>query len=182
MQTDCWFSWKPQRELIFRWASSVQKCDLRTWRKAVKRWFHVCPSGLIQQLGLFSGRLALVDFGCVQPCCLTELLLPWFPWSSQYPFYVLLKCHDSQPVYLQLLASLFSLEVCRTNQIVWEICFGILCSLVSWVFFSLSSINSLRVRVCMGVCSSNFPNFSGVGNQKVLFCCSGLFVLRSMSR
>ena len=45
--------------------------------------------------------------------------------------------------------------------------------------FSSSSINSLRLRVCIGVWSSDFPGFSGIGNQKVLFCCSGLLAVRS---
>ena len=44
---------------------------------------------------------------------------------------------------------------------------------------SLSSFNSLRILACIGVCSSGFPGFSGVGNQNVLSCCSDLFVLRS---
>ena len=44
---------------------------------------------------------------------------------------------------------------------------------------SLSSFNSLRIRVCIGVWSSGYPGFSGVGNQNVLSCWSGLFVLRS---
>ena len=37
---------------------------------------------------------------------------------------------------------------------------------------SLSSFNSLRILVCIGVWSSGFPGFSGVGNQNVLSCCS----------
>ena len=44
---------------------------------------------------------------------------------------------------------------------------------------SLSSFNSLRILACIGMCSSGFPGFSGVGNQNVLSCCSDLFVLRS---
>ena len=48
--------------------------------------------------------------------------------------------------------------------------------------FFLSSNNFLRIFVCIGVWSSGFRGSSGVGNQKVLFCCSGLFVLRSSFR
>ena len=40
-------------------------------------------------------------------------------------------------------------------------------------FFCCSSCSSLRI----GVWSSMLPGFSGVGNQKVLFCWSGLFIL-----
>ena len=39
-------------------------------------------------------------------------------YSSQYPFCVWQKCHDSQPRYLQLLASVFWLEVCQFSEIV----------------------------------------------------------------
>ena len=43
--------------------------------------------------------------------------------------------------------------------------------------FSCSSRSSFKVRVCIGVLISALPGFSGVGNHKMLFCCSGLFVL-----
>ena len=42
--------------------------------------------------------------------------------------------------------------------------------------FCCSSRSSLKNRVCIGVRSSVLPGFSGVGNQKVELCCSGLFV------
>ena len=51
---------------------------------------------------------------------------------------------------------------------------GLSCSL------SLSSFSSLRIFVFIGVCSSGFPGFSGVGNQNVSFLfgfvCSEKFV------
>ena len=49
-------------------------------------------------------------------------------------------------------------------------------------YLSCSSISSLRILVCIGVWSWSFPGFSGVGNQNVSFCCSGLLVLRSSFR
>ena len=40
----------------------------------------------------------------------------------------------------------------------------------------LSSFISLRIRPCFGMWSSGFPGFSGIGNQEVLFYCSGIFI------
>ena len=151
---------------------------------SVLRWFHICASELILQLGFLLSGSALVDFGCIQLCRLPDLVSPWIFCSTYYPFCVWRKCHDIGQANLQLLASLSLLEVCQFNKIVWGIWLGFLCSLLGWVFLSLSlsSINSFRFCVYIGVCSSDFPGFSGVGTQKALFCCSGLFVLRSSYR
>ena len=48
--------------------------------------------------------------------------------------------------------------------------------------FFFNSYSSLKIAVCIGVWSSIIPGFSGVGDQNVLVCCSGLFVLRSSSK
>ena len=113
---------------------SVQIWDLRTWRKAVPWWFLNCASELIEELGLLLSGLALVDFGCIQLCCLSVLVSPWIPCSYHNPFCVWRKCHDSQPGFIQLLASLFLLKVFQFNRIVWGSWFGTLCSLVDCVF------------------------------------------------
>ena len=48
--------------------------------------------------------------------------------------------------------------------------------------FCCNSHSSFKIRVWIGVCSSMLPGFLGVGNQKVLACWSGLFVLSSSVR
>ena len=45
--------------------------------------------------------------------------------------------------------------------------------------FSFDLSNSRSFRVCIGMRSSSLPGFLGVGNQKLFFCCSDLFALRS---
>ena len=115
----------------------MQILDLRTGRNGVPCWFHNCGSELFQQIGLLSGGLALVDFGCKPSYRLSELVSPWVPCSSQYPFCVWRKGHDSGPGCLQLLVSLTPLEMCQSHEIVWGICLGNMCSLEDWVFLSL---------------------------------------------
>ena len=53
--------------------------------------------------------------------------------------------------------------------------FVLSCGLSS--YFSLSSVNTLRIRGCSGVRFSDLPGFSDVGKQILLFCCSNLFLL-----
>ena len=106
------------------------------------------------------------NFGFVQLFCLSRLVSPWIPFSSQYPFRVRRKCHDSQSGYLELLVSLF-LCVSPTKSFKESGSCGL---------FSLSSISSLRLRVCIRVWSSTFPGFLGVESQKLLFCCSSLII------
>ena len=117
-QSVCWFSLDPQEGVSFCWASSVQIWDLRICRKAVPWWSHLCASELVQQLGLLSSKLSLVDFRCKQLHCLSEIFSPWFPCSSKDPFGVSRKCHDSRPIRLQRLVSMFLSEMCESNQIV----------------------------------------------------------------
>ena len=38
--------------------------------------------------------------------------------------------------------------------------------------FFMSSLISFNIRLCIGVCSSSFPGFSGVGNQRFSSFCS----------
>ena len=64
--SECWFSWDQQEDVVTHCASSVQIWNLRTCRKTVPWWFHCCASELIQQIGLVSSALALVDIGCIQ--------------------------------------------------------------------------------------------------------------------
>ena len=68
-----------------------------------------------------------------------------------------------------------SVQSNRFRNLFWDSLLS--CGLSFSLFFS--SFCSLRILVCIGVWSSGSPGFSGVGNQIVLSCCSGLFVLRS---
>ena len=121
-------------------------------------------------------------FSCLQIYCPSELVSPLIPCSSQCSFYVWQKCHDSGPGYL------FCLFLCCLQKRVSPIKsfeglgkgFVLSCALSFSFFFS--SINVLRIRVCIGLGSSRFPGISGVGNQKVIFCCSGSFVVKSLFR
>ena len=113
--------------------------------------------------------LTLVDFGYRHVCRLSELFSPWIPCSSQNAFCVDWKCHDIRPGYLQLLAFLFLLEACYSSQIVWEICFEILWSLVDWVFICLWVQLILWEFVSvLGGDPQSFQNFQVLGTRK---CC-----------
>ena len=61
-QSDYWFSWDPQVNVVVHWAFSVQKWDLRTWIRAVLWRFHFYASQPLRRINLLSGELSSVGF------------------------------------------------------------------------------------------------------------------------
>ena len=118
-------------------------------------------NSLIQQLGLLSGGLVLVDFGCIQHCCLSELVQPcWIASSSQNPSCGWRKGHDSWPEDLQLLFFSVSVRSVSVQSNRLSIFSGILCSLVNWVFLSLGVQSFFGGFVSVLLCDLRiFQNF-----------------------
>ena len=128
----CWFSSDPQRHVVFRWGFSVQKGDLRSWRKTVLWWSQKCASELAHRLSLLPCGFALVGFGCKQIFLLSVWFSSWTPCSSQHVFGSRQKYRGTQPDYFPQLVSQIAWALYQSNQNVQGILFWILYCLVDW--------------------------------------------------
>ena len=106
--------------------------------KAVVWWSNICASESVRRLGLLSGKLALVSFGCKQ---LRHLFVcfstTWTQLSSYYAFCVWRICHDIRPECLPLLVFQPPWAVYLSNRIVWGNSFRNLCHRLGLVSFSV---------------------------------------------
>ena len=107
-----------------------------------------CALRPIQQLGFLSGGSALVGIGYGQLYRLWELTSPLTPCSSQYPFCVWRKCHDSQPEYIQLPVSPFLIEVFSPIKS-FEKCVLRFCALLWIEFFFVLEFNQFFEDSCL---------------------------------